>query len=148
MGRFARVGYLSLVASALAACGSATPVNFYDSTDTSAATGGSPGAGGTPAMGRGGNNGGPGPGGSDPGATCGPVQDTTGANDTLNTTGPACLRVAAPLMGWGCSNFDGRTVKVNGESLACAAPLPAAIDGVYYFDISAGMFAYAELYWF
>jgi hypothetical protein len=67
----------------------------------------------------------------------------------LGTTGPACLRVTGDIAGWGCSNFDGRTLKVNGQSVECAAlPLPAQIDGAYYFDISAGEFDYASFYWF
>ena len=42
-----------------------------------------------------------------------------------------------------------RTVKINGEPLTCGQlPLPAEIDGDYYFDISAGQFEYASFFWF
>ncbi|HTA88740.1 MAG TPA: hypothetical protein VK745_04170, partial [Polyangiaceae bacterium] len=65
------------------------------------------------------------------------------------TMGPACLRVMGAIAGWGCSNFDGRTLKVNGQTVMCGElPLPDEIDGGYYFDISAGTFDYASFYWY
>jgi endoglucanase len=83
-------------------------------------------------------------------APCGPVKDVSGgASGALGTTGPACLRVTGAIAGWGCSNFDGRMLKVNGQSVMCGElPLPDPIDGAYYFDISAGTFDYASFYWF
>jgi hypothetical protein len=82
--------------------------------------------------------------------TCGPAKDVSGGSSgELATMGPACLRVTGMIAGWGCSNFDGRTVEVNGQDVTCGEiPLPAPIDGAYYFDISAGMFDYASFYWF
>ncbi len=83
-------------------------------------------------------------------APCSPAKDVTGGSSgELGTMGAACLRVTADIAGWNCSNFDGRTVKVNGRTVMCGElPLPDKIDGAYYFDISAGMFEYASFYWF
>jgi hypothetical protein len=78
---------------------------------------------------------------------CSPALDaSTGQN--LNTTGAVCWRTPAAIAGWGCSNFAGRTVKVNGVQVTCGAlPLPAKVNGYYYFDISAGTFPWASMYW-
>jgi hypothetical protein len=68
---------------------------------------------------------------------------------TLNTTGPACIRVQQDIQGWGCSNANDRTISVNGVVMpACAAPLPPKLGGSYYFDVSAGSLSYAQIYWF
>jgi hypothetical protein len=105
------------------------------------ANGGQPSNGGQP------NGGGA---GAPNDAPCHPVKDVTGGmSGPIHTLGTACLRVTEDISGWGCSNFDGRTVKVNGRELMCAeVPLPDKIDGAYYFDISPGTFDYASLYWF
>jgi hypothetical protein len=97
----------------------------------------------------GGTSTGPGPGDQNH-AMCSPAKDVTGgASGAFGTTGPACFKVTGDIAGWGCSNFDGRTVKVNGRTVMCAElPLPDKIDGAYYFDISAGTFDYASFYWF
>jgi hypothetical protein len=83
-------------------------------------------------------------------ATCSPVKDATGGTTgPFGTTGPVCLRVTSEIKGWNCSNFEGRTLKVNGRTVMCGElPLPDRIDGAYYFDASAGMFDYASFYWF
>ena len=66
----------------------------------------------------------------------------------FGTTDAVCLRVTDDVVGWGCSNFEGRTVKVNGVDVSCAqVPLPEKVHGAYYFEISAGQFAYASFYW-
>jgi hypothetical protein len=50
---------------------------------------------------------------------------------------------------WECSNADGRTVTVNGTSAMCGDwPLPAQVDGGYYFAFSAGDKDYTSFYWF
>jgi beta-glucosidase len=69
----------------------------------------------------------------------------------FNTTGAVCLRTASAVNGWGCSNFDGRTVKVNdgtATSSCGAGPFPLAkwSDGYTYFSVSAGTYAWASLY--
>jgi len=83
-------------------------------------------------------------------APCSPARDVSGGSSgPFNSMSGVCLRVTEPITGWGCSNFDGRTIKVNGMPLTCSqVPLPAQVDGAYYFDISAGMFDYASMYWF
>jgi hypothetical protein len=84
------------------------------------------------------------------GATCSPVTDVSGGmSGPFNSTGPACFRVSDDITGWGCSNFDGRTLKVNGQIVMCGVlPLPDKIDGAYYFDVSAGSLDYASFYWY
>jgi hypothetical protein len=86
----------------------------------------------------------------DSSAPCSPAKDVTGGmSGDLGTMGGACIRVTSDITGWGCSNFDGRTVKVNGQIVMCAEePLPDKLDGAYYFDISPGAFGYASFYWF
>jgi arabinogalactan endo-1,4-beta-galactosidase len=81
-----------------------------------------------------------------------PITVSGGQSGNLNTTGAVCLRTAATVQGWGCSNFDGRTVKVNGgtPSTSCGGgPLPLAkmADGYTYFAVSAGAYAWASLYY-
>jgi hypothetical protein len=69
----------------------------------------------------------------------------------FNTTGAICLRTSHPVSGWGCSNFDGRTVRVNGgpASSTCGGGAVApSSDGFTYFVISAGAVPYASLFTF
>jgi endoglucanase len=70
----------------------------------------------------------------------------------FNTTGPICLRTSSPVNGWGCSNFDGRTVSVNGRppTSTCGGgtPITPTADGFTYFIITAGAFPYASLFTF
>jgi peptidoglycan/xylan/chitin deacetylase (PgdA/CDA1 family) len=75
----------------------------------------------------------------------------TGQTSNFNTTGAVCYRTAAAVNGWGCSNFTGRTVSVNGGTAATtcgAGPLPLAkyTDGYTYFSVSAGTYSWASLY--
>jgi hypothetical protein len=157
-------------------CGS-SPSNLYDAVDLSQASagsgatgarGGASGVGGSAQGGQPSNggqanggqaNGGQASNGGQPNsggagapndAPCHPVKDVSGGmSGPINTLGAACLRITDPISGWGCSNFDGRTVKVNGRELMCAGlPLPDKIDGAYYFDISPGTLDYASLYWY
>ena len=84
---------------------------------------------------------------------CSPVIDVTDKGNQMSgefqNAGPVCLLISDDIVGWGCSNFEGRTVKVNGVEVSCAElPLPDKLHGGYYFDISAGEHAYASLYWY
>ena len=81
---------------------------------------------------------------------CSPALDISGGSSgPFNTTDAVCKRVTGAITGWGCSNFDGRSVKVNGVAVTCGqVPLPDPIEGSYYFEVSGGMFAYASFYWF
>ena len=76
----------------------------------------------------------------------------TNQSGNFNTTGPICLRTSLPVNGWGCSNFDGRTVSVNGRTptSTCGGgtPITPSADGFTYFIITAGAFPYASLFTF
>lgn len=106
-------------------------------------TGGAPGSGGL--AGAGGSTG--------TGEYCTLVKDyqasSTSTPSQFGTTGPYCFRISGDLLGWGCANTMGRTIKVNGVELSCGAmPLPPkTADGWYYFDVSAGTADYAYIYW-
>jgi hypothetical protein len=81
-----------------------------------------------------------------------PVTITGGQSGNFNTDGAICLRTSANVYGWGCANFQGRTVSVNGgtASATCgggAVPLPKWSDGYTYFAITAGSYPWASLYY-
>jgi endo-1,4-beta-xylanase len=82
---------------------------------------------------------------------CASATPFTGSTGNFNATGAACYKTAARVNGWGCSNFAGRTVSVNGGTATstCGAgpfPLPAAADGNTYFSVTAGQYPWASLY--
>ncbi len=87
------------------------------------------------------------------GAPCAnPVTITGGQSGSFNTTGAVCLRTTSTVQGWGCANFDGRTVRVNGGAAAATCgggplPLGKLADGYTYFAISAGSYPWASLYY-
>jgi endoglucanase len=76
----------------------------------------------------------------------------TNQSGNFNTTGPICLRTSLPVNGWGCSNFDGRTVSVNGQppTSTCGGgtPITPSADGFAYFIITAGALPYASMFIF
>jgi len=81
------------------------------------------------------------------GTTCANPITFTNNTGNFNTTGAACYRTNATINGWGCSNFDGRTVTVSGVARTCGQlPLTKAADGYYYFAVTAGTFAWASLF--
>jgi hypothetical protein len=89
-------------------------------------------------------------GGSEP---CVPAKTITGSGSgnsgNFGTTGAFCFRTPDNITGWNCSNFTGRTLKVNGVTTTCgAASLPAKVNGYYYFDATAGGVDYASIYWY
>jgi uncharacterized repeat protein (TIGR02543 family) len=76
----------------------------------------------------------------------------SGQSGNFDTTGALCLRTSATVYGWGCSNFQGRTVSVNGGTAAATCgggslPLAKWSDGYTYFSISAGTYSWASLYY-
>jgi len=75
---------------------------------------------------------------------------TAGNSGGFGTTGAVCLRTTETFNTVGCSNFGGRTVKVNGVLATCGAKtaFPPAIGGYNYFDVSAGTLDYASIYWY
>jgi endoglucanase len=79
-----------------------------------------------------------------------PVTITNGQSGNFNTTGAICLRTSATVNGWGCSNFAGRTVSVNGGTAASTCgtmPAGRSADGYTYFSVSAGTYPWASLYY-
>jgi hypothetical protein len=70
-------------------------------------------------------------------------------------TGASCYRTADEIQGWGASNFEGRTLKVNRVAVVLPTTtggtppaLPPKLGSFYYFDISEGGVAWASLYWY
>ena len=81
------------------------------------------------------------------GGSCANPVTFTGNSGNFNTTGAVCYRTNANVNGWGCYNFDGRTLTVGGVARACAQmPLVRAADGYYYFSASAGQYPWAGLF--
>lgn len=117
--------------------------------DRPVGSGGARGSGGAPGIDGGG--------GDEP---CVPAATVTGSGSAnsgnFGTTGPYCFRTPDNITGWNCSNFTGRTLKVNNVAVTCGGttpgtmPLPAKINGYYYFDASGGTGAveYASIYWY
>ena len=106
--------------------------------------GGARGTGGTPGIDGGG--------GTEPCTPAATVTGTGSANSgNFGTTGAYCFRTPDNITGWNCSDFTGRTLKVNGTTETCGAmPLPAKVNGYYYFDSTGGTGAveYASIYWY
>jgi aryl-phospho-beta-D-glucosidase BglC (GH1 family) len=81
------------------------------------------------------------------GGTCANPVTFTNQSGNFNTTGAVCYRTSLNIQGWGCSNFDGRTLTVGGVARTCGQlPLTKAADGYYYFAVSAGQYPWASLY--
>ena len=81
------------------------------------------------------------------GGTCANAISFTNNTGNFNTTGAVCYRTNVNISGWGCSNFDGRTVTVGGQARTCGQlPLTRSADGYYYFSITAGTYPWASLY--
>jgi hypothetical protein len=110
-------------------------------------TGKGGGAGG--GAGKGGGGGSAGKGGTTGKGGCSnPIEMTDGTALPFGTTAAVCIRVTEQVNGWGCSNMDGRTVSVNGTTVACGdMPLPARQNNAYLFSFTSGMYTYAALYY-
>jgi len=81
------------------------------------------------------------------GGACANPVTFNGNTGNFNTTGAVCYRTNANINGWGCSNFDGRTVTVGGVARSCGQlPLARSADGYYYFAVTAGTYTWASLY--
>ncbi len=80
-----------------------------------------------------------------PNATFGAGVTNSGS---FNTTGAYCFRTSMDVAGWGCSNFDGRTLQVNDVAKSVGSmPLPTKYNGYYYFESTGGVYSYASCYW-
>lgn len=79
---------------------------------------------------------------------CVPAKTISGGQSgNFNTLGAYCFRTSDTINGWGCSNFDGRTLLVNDVPKSCGSmPMPMKYNG-YYFEASAGTYAWASIYW-
>ena len=81
------------------------------------------------------------------GGTCANPITFTGNTGNFNTAGAACFRTNQTINGWGCYNFDGRTLTVSGVARTCGQmPLTRAADGYYYFSATAGQYPWAGIY--
>ena len=81
-----------------------------------------------------------------------PLVQSPGYSGSFATTAAVCYRLTATFNAWACNNIGARTVRVNGVAVTCSAtsgtwPLPARVDGAYYFEFSAGMLDYTSFYW-
>ena len=77
---------------------------------------------------------------------CNPTVTLTKAeNITLGTTSSFCLKVAAPIAGWGASSTDGRTLSINTYPKNWGEALPAQVNGAYYFAISPGACSWTQI---
>jgi len=80
-------------------------------------------------------------------AACSTPITFSGNSGNFNTAGAACYRTNATINGWGCYNFDGRTVTVGGVARTCGQmPLTRSSDGYYYFSVTSGTYPYAGMY--
>jgi hypothetical protein len=91
---------------------------------------------------------------------CSPAKDlscSTGSGSTGNFDATTfCFRTADKIAGWSCNNMEGWTMTINGKEVACtsgtvtSSTLPAAIDGIYYFQFtsSASGKTWASLSWY
>jgi hypothetical protein len=80
-------------------------------------------------------------------APCDNAVTFSGNSGNFNTTGAVCYRTNGTVNGWGCFNFDGRTVTVSGEARTCGQmPLTRAADGFIYFSVTAGAFPWAGIF--
>ena len=82
---------------------------------------------------------------------CASATSFTGTTGNFGTTGTGCYKTSRAVNGWGCANFTGRTVSVNGGAAtsACGAgpfPLARASDGNTYFAVTAGAYPWASIY--
>jgi mannan endo-1,4-beta-mannosidase len=81
------------------------------------------------------------------GGTCANPVTFSGNSGNFNTTGAVCYRTNTNISGWGCYNFDGRTLTVGGVARTCGQmPLTRAADGYYYFAVTAGQFPWAGIF--
>jgi len=63
----------------------------------------------------------------------------------FGTTGERWFVVSQNINGWQASEMAGRTLRVNGVVVTAGEmPLPAALNGAYYFQFSAGNFPWAS----
>jgi len=73
---------------------------------------------------------------------------SSGHSGNFNTTKAVCFKTSENIVGWGCTGFDGRIVKVNGVQVACGQlPLAPKVGGFNYFEVTAGPREWANFWW-
>lgn len=123
---------------------------------TGSGSGGSTGSGGSKSGGAtGGTAHGGGPGTPSPAACPDPREPAAsgaaqGDSGSFGTMEAVCYFVEGSFNSWNCSNLGGRTVAVNGTPMPmCGGPLPAKVDGGYYFEFGASSsIEYTSFYWY
>lgn len=121
------------------------------STGGSVSMGGKAGTGSSGMPGSGGDTGTAG--GPSTGLCDNPVDLPAGANGNtgnFNSLEAKCFRTKSTFNNIGCSNFQGRTLKVNGVTTACpgTGTFAPTADGYTYLDASAGSNLSASIYWY
>ena len=63
--------------------------------------------------------------------------------------GELCVAVSGPMLGWGCSGLEGRTITVNGKPATCTgAAVPSALSDKYrYFKIGPVSASAGQVYY-
>lgn len=64
-----------------------------------------------------------------------------------NSTKGFCVVTCDEIDGWGCSNFEGRTVTVNGSPATCGSTKLVKKDGAFVFRVSPGPNISAAIHW-
>ena len=85
------------------------------------------------------------------GGPCANPKDVSGGKtNNFGTTGAVCFRTTETFNTIGCSNWGGRTIKVNGVLATCnvKGTFAPMIDGYNYFDVSAGDVDFAAFVWY
>jgi hypothetical protein len=75
-----------------------------------------------------------------------PLKGAAGQPPSVDTLSSFCIATCDDIDGWGCANFAGRTISVNGTDVSCGATLTKK-NGYYVFRASAGTLSYATIYW-
>ena len=79
------------------------------------------------------------------------MPQSPGYSGSFETTAAVCYRITADFNAWMCNNIGTRTVRVNGVAVLCnpygTRPLPARVNGAYYFEFSAGEPPYTSFDW-
>jgi hypothetical protein len=77
-------------------------------------------------------------------ASCAHVAGASTGN--FGTTGAYCFVTCDDITTWACTSLTGRTVSVNGTTVACGAALTKVNDR-YVFEVTAGSSADAAINW-
>ena len=76
---------------------------------------------------------------------CTPTKDISGGQTGNIGTAAACLRTVDDFNNWNCNGMDDRTIKLNGKVVKCGETVPPKVGSFYYFDITAGVNAWAGM---